>query len=419
MSKAGGLAAAVVVAALVGSAPAVAAGGSVQVIAEDTTWTREQSPVVIGVVRVEPGVTLTIEPGVVVDAEPAGSILIAGALRAQGTESEPIRFTADGSWKGIRLLDSEGPRPPSAIDHVHIERASTGLLMGRDAVPVTDSTFTNNSGGLVVINPARTVTFTGNEFYSNGQAFGGLTTGTIGLYGNDFWDNRITLSFEAQDVYSCATDHGHFDVHYNDILRGPDDDWSSGDVRTSFGSAETNMVVDASQNWWGSTDPEDIAARIWSERSGFDMYGRVIWRDPATTPQTAAQPPGAVGDPEPDPEESYDYEYRVHIERPQWGACVPEGSVRRIVATLADGPIGEVPAEVPVWLRKGIESCKLYDGRRFVPAECDEISYFFVDVKDDRMVLRFRRPLRPGRYFVAIGDSDEDYSAFRVFDDDR
>ena len=72
---------------------------------------------------------------------------------------------------------------------------------------------------------------------------------------------------------------------------------------------------------------------------------------------------------------------------------------------------------MPVWLRKGTESCKLYDGRRFVPAECDEISEFFVSVEDGRMVLRFRRPLRPGRYFVAIGDSEADFSAFRVLRD--
>ena len=60
-------------------------------ITVDTTWTVAESPYVISLpVFVSAGATLSIDPGVVIKFESNGSLVIEGALQAQGTASEHI-----------------------------------------------------------------------------------------------------------------------------------------------------------------------------------------------------------------------------------------------------------------------------------------------------------------------------------------
>ncbi|HEX2196867.1 MAG TPA: hypothetical protein VHJ76_08070 [Actinomycetota bacterium] len=417
MGKAAALAVAVAVAAGAGAARPVAAEAAREVIREDTTWTKAESPIRVGTVRVEPGVTLTIEPGVEVVFEIPSRLVVAGALRAEGTAAEPIVFTSDTRWGGIRFVDAVDPRPPSVIRHVRVANAGIGIRMRGDAISVADSLFVDNDAAIEVLDPDSTVTFSGNELYSNRIAFVGRTTGTIEVVENDFWDNDISLLFLGQDPYSCPAGDGVFEVHHNDVLRGPATGWFANDVRTSPGSAETGLVVDASQNWWGSTYEEDIEARLAPERDDTPPFdtARIEWAPPAEAPQTPAEPPGAVRQPPEDHQPIGDVEYYMDLVRPDWGDCFLDRSLRRLVG-IARPAIGEIPEEVEtVALVRGVTRCKSYDPREgFVKRPCGDPIEFDVPLDGNRMTLELRRPLRTGRYTFHAGLFGRDVSRFRV-----
>jgi hypothetical protein len=102
-----------------GSTTGGQSGGDVEVtgtIAENTTWTRDKAYILKGIVRVEPGATLTIEAGtrVLGDKGSSGTLVIKRGARimAEGTADEPILFTsrlpdgekAAGDWGGLIIL---------------------------------------------------------------------------------------------------------------------------------------------------------------------------------------------------------------------------------------------------------------------------------------------------------------------------
>lgn len=84
------------------------------VIAQSTTWTKENTYVLENIVSIPPSVTLTIEPGTKILGE-RNSALVArsgGRIIAKGTREEPIVFTSAkpegerlaGDWGGVAVL---------------------------------------------------------------------------------------------------------------------------------------------------------------------------------------------------------------------------------------------------------------------------------------------------------------------------
>ena len=388
----------------------------VDTIEEDTTWTREESPVVLERhVQVNEGVTLTIEPGVRVHAWDSAGLIVLGGLRSEGTEADPIVFTGvdGGYWQGITIVDSASVRPPSALSHARVEDALLGISMRRDAFPIHDTVFEGNLRALEVDGPATNLTFTRNEFYSNGLAFWARTQGVIGVYESDFWDNGVSLFFEGPDPYACTGDHGIFNVHYNDILRGPDSPWYAIDVRTSRDSGSSNMVVNASENWWGTTDENDITARVYAPHlcCPANGYARVHWKDPATAPQTPATPPGPQGTPAQEPDFHGDPAWVAVIREPDDRDCLPAGTVTRLHGTVHPA-LGDIPKRLPVSLVRLTEGgCRSWDpdARRFgEESDCGTRASFRVRVRAvrehlGRWEVQLPRALPPGRYELRAG----------------
>lgn len=118
-----------------------------------TTWTLANSPYqVTGTVTVASGVTLTIEPGVEVQFNSGTSLLVNGALVADGTETDKILFTSSasikspGDWNTIRFNNNSNVG--SVIDHVILEYGGAGTggalisyTTGAYAVDITNSVF--------------------------------------------------------------------------------------------------------------------------------------------------------------------------------------------------------------------------------------------------------------------------------------
>lgn len=412
----------VVAVALTGGVAAPVGAEAPQPIKHSTTWTKADSPVRIGSIHILGGVTVRVEPGVQVVADEGAVILVSGSLRAEGTEAEPVVFTGSPTWRGIRFVGVQ-PFTGSTIDGARITGADVGVHVRHVVVPVDNTLFEDNGIALRVENPPADVAFTGNEFYSNGTAFSGKTTGVIGIRHSDFWDNDVSMFFEAQSPYSCATDYGIFDVHDNDILRGPAGEWYSFDVRTSERSANTDMRVLASGNWWGTTDEGSIAARMRPtvECCPGPERTRVQWWEPAVEPQTEPEPPGPVADPPEDDDIHGDPGYITSLRHPGWGDCLPRGSVGRVRGKVHE--VFGLPDEIPVAVVKGTTRCKSYDpDAGFVPSPCHDPIEVSVPVRGSdpyvrRFSLELRRPLPPGRYTVYAGDFGPDVTKFRVLPD--
>ena len=162
---------------------------TVEYISEDTTWTKEQSPILIidTQIRVHEGVTLTIEPGVIIKSDYwSGLYMLRGVLHAIGTASEPIIFTSikddeyggdsngDGDasvpaisdWSQIKFYQSPG----SIIDHVVVRYSGSpgyidAIYGSYSQVSISNSIITDNASG--VRNDNGTVTVNNSAIYNN------------------------------------------------------------------------------------------------------------------------------------------------------------------------------------------------------------------------------------------------------------
>jgi hypothetical protein len=398
-------------------------------IEQDTTWTRDGSPfVLIGPVVVVADVTLTIEPGAQVRGTAGSSLVVKGALRAVGTQEERIIFTSDTGqqdWNGISLTMSLQPSEgPSALRFVTIERATRGIKwdLTHSRPEFSDNQLDGNRVALVFDNPIGGTVVQRSVFTNNGIAVTGKTRELVGIYENDFWNNEINLMPRPESPYDCGEDDGVWEIHRNDILRGPlNSEYFSKDVRTPPGSGVSAYAVLATDNWWGTTDKESIAARTKEnfECCPLPVEKEIQWTPFSSAPHTAWQPLGEVPDPPPEPEGHGDPGTITTIERPRHSRCIDLEELHRIRGDSA-GVFQDV-GRVRLALMRRTAGCRWWHPKegRFLQGDCSQPNWFrpsHQEETDSGLVewsYRLPKTLQAGRYVAFATSGAEPIQAAR------
>lgn len=406
-------------------------------IEQDTTWTQDGSPfVLIGQVVVAADVTLTIEPGVQVRGTAGSSLVVNGALNAVGTQEQRISFTSDSGqqdWSGLHLTTSFKPSlGPSALRFVTIERATRGFKWGltRSPVEFSDNQLDGNGIALVFDNPIAGTVAQRSVFTNNGIAVTGMTRELVGIYENDFWNNEINLLPRPESPYDCGRDDGVWNIHRNDILRGPvNSEYLSNDVQTPSGSGVSEYAVSATDNWWGTADELSIGARTRGnlECCPTPVEKKIQWNPFSSAPHTAWEPLGEVPDPDPEPESHGDPGTITTIERPRHSRCIDREELRRIRGDSA-GVFEEV-GRVRLALMRDFAGCRWWRPKegRFQQGDCSQPNWFRPSRQERAGGLLewsydLPKTLRPGRYVaLATGGAEPIHAArnsnsFRLVD---
>lgn len=222
-------------------------------ITEDTTWSG--TVVLRGQNVVRRGVTLTILPGTVVkfawidedgDDIGDGELTVEGRLVAKGTRNNPILFTsakespAPKDWTFVQISVSKN----SLVEHCIFEYAFSGLQVHYSTATIHQSLFRNN--------------FEGIRF----------STTDILIEHNDLLDNYYGIRCEANGSRTTVrnnrfsgNDHAFFPVRKTwETVKVYDNNFEgSKNYQVKLGQTQYKDL-DFTNNWWGTTDPEQIAA---------------------------------------------------------------------------------------------------------------------------------------------------------------
>jgi hypothetical protein len=397
-------------------------------IEQDTTWGQSGSPfVLLGPVVIASDVTLTIEPGVQVRGTEGASLVVKGSLNAVGTQELRVIFTSDTGlqdWSGIHLTTSaQSSQPPSALRFVTIEKATRGIKwdLTHSGTEFSDNQLDGNRVALVFDNPSDGTVVRRSVFTNNHLAVTGKTRNLVGIYESDFWNNEINLLPRPESPYDCGQDDGVWDIHRNDILRGPvNSEYFSKDIQTPSGSGVSKYAVLATDNWWGTTDDASIGARTKKnfECCPLPVEKKIQWEPFSSGPHTAWEPIGEVSDPPPEPLGHGDPSAITTIERPRHSSCIDPEELRRIRGESV-GVFGEV-ARVRLALMRRAAGCRWWHPNegRFLQGDCSQPNWFRPSRQEEtaggvEWSYSFAKTLRAGRYVALATGGAEPIQAAR------
>jgi len=301
------------------------------IIKEDTTWTKANSPYSLtGSVAVNKGITLTIEPGVTINLN-GYAIQVDGELRAKGSYAEKINFS---NGKFMFTFQSRGWNEQtdsgSIIEHSNI---ISSIIDINDTSPKIDSNsiegyinahikgspiITNNyikggpsyetaitAGGTSIISN-NTIASThniaiwagGSSIVSNNIIIGNREKG-INTEGSYVYNNVISdcyewgisavshVTMENNLIINSATGiviRGNSNIIRNNTIAGSSiaiyaynpstiiynniEDYSQSSIHLDVNARSD---IDASFNWWGTTDSEAISQKIHDKKDDFNL----------------------------------------------------------------------------------------------------------------------------------------------------
>jgi len=150
------------------------------VITKDTIWTLVDSPIVLSNnVTVNPGATLTIEPGVEVRFGGDFSLIVNGAIVANGTEERNIQFTTNDPsttilWQTIEISSTQS----SLFSNCIVEYGTSGITMDNGLLDVQNSVIQSNSENGITLNGG-SLTVQNSELANNTLSAINITGGNL------------------------------------------------------------------------------------------------------------------------------------------------------------------------------------------------------------------------------------------------
>lgn len=170
----------------------------------------------------------------------------------------------------------------SALEFADIYDVATNssqqpAVMLRGMAPsISHNMFVGNFTAIHMEGAGAPVSITNNAFAFNSIAISGQNAAAVTVSGNDFWMNTTAISV-------CCNAGGPWEIHTNDIISTPE--VRSGSNVPADVLVQANNVIDATDNWWGTTDSTEIQNRI---RDGEDnpSYSTVSWDPPSSAAHT-------------------------------------------------------------------------------------------------------------------------------------
>lgn len=236
------------------------------VILTDTTWTADYIYIITGKVGVEKGVCLIIEPGTVVKFEPAGMLQIKGTLKAEGLPENRITFTTtpeQGEWKGIVLL--EGSTNP-IISYTIIEGRALCVYAGKESqVSITHNIIRKSRIGMHIGDWKGTIAYNKIHLNERGVEYAARYGGELSY--NTITDNEVGISNSGPISQGGIASNNIFANHQFNLKQ-----WGG-----------TGGEVNASNNWWGTTDEGLIQEGIYDYYDDLTLP-KVMYKPYATAP---------------------------------------------------------------------------------------------------------------------------------------
>lgn len=201
-------------------------------LSQSATWTVAGSPYIVTSNLIVPaGLTLTIQAGVEVRFANGVNMEVSGTLTVQGTVLDPVILTSDDAspamsdWNGINIQASA---VNVTIDHAQLEWAAWGLYFAGGAAVISNSRIRDNLYGIWVNPNSAPVIDGGNEISAN----------RYGIY----------VSGNSTPIVRANSIHSNSFYNY---------------YSTSFGAQAGTITLDATDNWWGTSDVNQIRGGIY------------------------------------------------------------------------------------------------------------------------------------------------------------
>jgi adhesin/invasin len=260
------------------------------VIATNTTWKASESPYqLMGELKIESGVTLTIEPGVTVQASIGrGGIVRAidlwGTLYAVGTADSPIifhniRFAGRGD-------NTNGAIPAFAlvIEHAQINggtllpRISTayGTLILRDSEIRNTGNHDFFQTWSYLHHPAGDSFIERNSFFNAQHISTGTISRDIFIRNNVFRGTSVEIAFMMLDSKTV--------LEHNSFVS------SSVSLRDDVAPDQVVADVMAVNNWWGTTVEAEIEDKIRDQKDNSRIPRFILYKPFLTAPHSLTPP---------------------------------------------------------------------------------------------------------------------------------
>jgi hypothetical protein len=256
------------------------------ILYSSTTYEAQGGPYCISSsLQIPTGVTVKFAAGASVAGLDGSSIVVQGGLTVDGTS------TARVTLSNVVITPAGVQATPDVID-IHFANISEGSLYAPtrgdayySTLNLTDSVVSDLKGLVQISHPVGTNVIARNVFTNSGGIF----------YGADYNDATISIAhnYFANWTTGYALANG---ASYNGIAFTQGNTFattSSVAVMLYPGPDHTSAAIDASNNYWGTTDPAVIQQMIFDINDDIWSAGTVTYAPFLTAPDPSTPTPGS------------------------------------------------------------------------------------------------------------------------------